>query len=64
MISRRALLAGLAAAAATPAFSKPELVIAETPFDPAMVHAMAKDLATRDYVARPDYSTRMAGPDL
>ena len=54
MISRRALLAGLAASAATPAFAKPELVIAETPFDPAMVHTMAKDLASRDYVARPN----------
>lgn len=53
MISRRALLAGLAATAATPVFAKPELVIAETPFDPSMVHEMAKNLAGRDYVPQP-----------
>ncbi len=54
MISRRALLAGLAATAATPVYAKPELVVAETPFSPEMIHDMAKDLANRDYAARPN----------
>lgn len=54
MISRRALLAGLAAAAASPVWAKKELVIAESPFSPDMVHAMARDLASRDYVPVPN----------
>lgn len=53
MISRRALLAGMAAAVATPVWSKPELVIAETPFSVEMIHDMARDLASRDYAAMP-----------
>ena len=53
MISRRALLASMAAFTAAPAWAKPELVIAEAPFSVAMIHDMARDLASRDYVARP-----------
>jgi len=53
MISRRALLASMAAFTAAPAWAKPELVIAEAPFSVAMIHDMARDLASRDYMARP-----------
>ncbi|MEL6570179.1 MAG: glucan biosynthesis protein G [Pseudomonadota bacterium] len=53
MISRRALLAGMAATAATPAFANATLVTAETPFSIDMVHTMAKELAQTEYVARP-----------
>ena len=53
MISRRALLASMAAAAAAPAWAKPELVIAETPFTAEMVADMARELATKDYAPVP-----------
>lgn len=53
MISRRALLASMAAAAACPAWAKPELVIAEAPFTPDVVVDMARDLAKSDYAPVP-----------
>lgn len=53
MISRRALLASMAAAVAAPAWAKPELVVAETPFTPDMVVDMARALAQSDYVPVP-----------
>ena len=49
MISRRALLASMAAAAACPAWAKPELVIAEAPFTPDTVVDMARTLAQSAY---------------
>ncbi len=52
MISRRALLASMAAFTAAPAWAKPELVIAEAPFSVEMIHEKARDLASREYAAR------------
>lgn len=53
MISRRALLAGLAAGLATPVFAKPELVVAQTPFTPDLVIERARDIASRPFEIRP-----------
>jgi hypothetical protein len=62
MISRRALLVSMAAAAATPSWAKPELVIAETPFTANLVADMARELAKADYV--PVLQIPQEWPDL
>lgn len=53
MISRRALLASMAAVTAFPAWAKPELVIAEAPFTASTVTDMARDLAKSAYAPVP-----------
>ena len=54
MISRRALLASMAAAVAAPAWANPELVIAQAPFSPDLVVEMARTLSKTAYVAVPN----------
>ncbi|WP_415404571.1 glucan biosynthesis protein [Tateyamaria sp. SN3-11] len=52
-ISRRALLAGMAAATAAPAWSLEALITAETPFSTDWLLERARSLSQQDYVARP-----------
>ncbi|MEJ6396320.1 glucan biosynthesis protein [Yoonia sp. 208BN28-4] len=53
MISRRALLAGLGASIAAPAFAQTRLIAAEMPFSPDMVLEEARALAQADYTPVP-----------
>lgn len=53
MISRRALLAGMAATTAVPVWSAENLIVAEAPFSPEWLIEKARTLAGKDYTPVP-----------
>lgn len=53
MISRRALLAGMAASVAAPAWSADMLIVAQMPFSTDWLLAKARDLAGQDHMPAP-----------
>ena len=48
------IITALAIFALKPVFAKQELVVAEAPFSAQSVHELARDMASRPYVARPE----------